>query len=276
VSTRAQALHEQSLALFRDLGERRGVAESLASLGTAALNRGDLAAAQAWLQEAVPHLRELGAKDSAAIAISYLGFIALVQGDLPRAEALFRGGLAVFWELGDRQAVAFLLTGFGMLAARGDQAERAARLLGASAALCEALGTPLDPVIRAPHDQAVAAARAVLGEPRFAQGWAAGRALALAEAVAEALGPLHGGAQPAPATPARPVAAGSAEPLTPREREVLRLLAAGRSNQQIGADLVLSVRTVEHHIANLYAKLTVRGRAEATAYALRHGLAQPS
>ena len=53
---------------------------------------------------------------------------------------------------------------------------------------------------------------------------------------------------------------------------MLRLVAAGRSNQEIGEELVLSVRTVERHITNLYAKLGVRGRAEATAYAFRHGL----
>jgi ATP/maltotriose-dependent transcriptional regulator MalT len=60
--------------------------------------------------------------------------------------------------------------------------------------------------------------------------------------------------------------------LTRREVEVLRLLAAGRSNHEIAAALVLSSHTVGRHIANIYAKINVHGRAEATAYALRHGL----
>ncbi len=60
--------------------------------------------------------------------------------------------------------------------------------------------------------------------------------------------------------------------LTEREAEVLRLLAAGRSNKQIGDELVLSIRTVERHITNIYAKIGARGRADATTYALRHGL----
>ena len=63
-----------------------------------------------------------------------------------------------------------------------------------------------------------------------------------------------------------------AHSLTPREAEVLRLIAGGRSNQQIAEELVLSVRTVERHITNVYAKIGVHGKAGATAYALRNGL----
>jgi DNA-binding CsgD family transcriptional regulator/tetratricopeptide (TPR) repeat protein len=62
-------------------------------------------------------------------------------------------------------------------------------------------------------------------------------------------------------------------PLTPREVEVLRLLASGASNQEIAATLVISVHTVERHLANIYAKVGARGRADATRYALGHGLA---
>ena len=67
-----------------------------------------------------------------------------------------------------------------------------------------------------------------------------------------------------------------AELLTRREREVLRLVAAGRSNEQIAATLVLSVRTVERHVANIYVKIGASGRsarAAATAWAIGHGVA---
>ena len=61
--------------------------------------------------------------------------------------------------------------------------------------------------------------------------------------------------------------------LSRREREVLRLLAAGESNRQIARRLGPSPHTVERHVANLYRKIGARGRADATAYALRNGLA---
>ncbi|MGH2587500.1 MAG: LuxR C-terminal-related transcriptional regulator, partial [Dehalococcoidia bacterium] len=61
--------------------------------------------------------------------------------------------------------------------------------------------------------------------------------------------------------------------LTPRETEVLGLLASGMSNQEIAEALVVTVNTVERHLVSVYGKLGVRGRAAATAYAHRHGLA---
>jgi DNA-binding CsgD family transcriptional regulator len=63
--------------------------------------------------------------------------------------------------------------------------------------------------------------------------------------------------------------------LTAREVEVLRLLADGRSNKEIAADLIVSVPTVQRHIANIYTKIDARNRADATAFALGHGIARP-
>jgi DNA-binding CsgD family transcriptional regulator len=60
--------------------------------------------------------------------------------------------------------------------------------------------------------------------------------------------------------------------LTRREAEVLRLLASGLTNRQIAAQLVLSVHTVVRHVNNVYVKIGARNRADATAYAVRHGL----
>ena len=61
--------------------------------------------------------------------------------------------------------------------------------------------------------------------------------------------------------------------LTRREVEVLRLIAAGHSNREIATALFLSPRTAERHVANLYLKIGAHSKAEATAYALRQGLA---
>jgi ATP/maltotriose-dependent transcriptional regulator MalT len=60
--------------------------------------------------------------------------------------------------------------------------------------------------------------------------------------------------------------------LTPRELEVLRLVAAGKSNRAIAADLVLSDKTVARHIANIFVKLDISSRSAATAYAFQHDL----
>jgi DNA-binding CsgD family transcriptional regulator/pimeloyl-ACP methyl ester carboxylesterase len=60
--------------------------------------------------------------------------------------------------------------------------------------------------------------------------------------------------------------------LTPREREVLALLASGRSNRDIAEMLVLSPRTVERHVLNIYGKIEVTNRSQATAFALSRGI----
>jgi DNA-binding CsgD family transcriptional regulator len=70
-------------------------------------------------------------------------------------------------------------------------------------------------------------------------------------------------------------AAGSHE-LTRRELEVLRLLSAGQTNKEIAAAIVVSVRTVDRHVSNIYAKLGVSSRAAATSYAHEHGLVRSS
>jgi DNA-binding NarL/FixJ family response regulator len=66
--------------------------------------------------------------------------------------------------------------------------------------------------------------------------------------------------------------AGAAGGLTAREVEVLRLVATGQTNRAIAAELVLSERTVDRHVSNIFTKLGVPSRAAATAWAYEHGL----
>src|SRR5919198_1332065 len=70
--------------------------------------------------------------------------------------------------------------------------------------------------------------------------------------------------------------AGSPRPggLSRRESEVLTLVAAGKTNRAIAAELVISEKTVARHVSNIFAKLKLSSRAEATAYAYKHGLAR--
>jgi DNA-binding NarL/FixJ family response regulator len=70
--------------------------------------------------------------------------------------------------------------------------------------------------------------------------------------------------------------AGSPRPggLSPRESEVLTLVAAGKTNRAIATELFISEKTVARHVSNIFTKLGLSSRAEATAYAYKHGLAQ--
>jgi non-specific serine/threonine protein kinase len=110
-------------------------------------------------------------------------------------------------------------------------------------------------------EQAVATARAALGPASFTAVWSAGRALQSSQAVAEALQPID----------LPPDVLGIS--LTPREREVLILLAEGLTDPAIADELFLSVRTIESHVAHILAKIGVRTRTAAASAAIASGLA---
>jgi len=65
------------------------------------------------------------------------------------------------------------------------------------------------------------------------------------------------------------------DPLTPRELQVVKLIAEGHSSDQIAEELVISRKTVDHHRANILGKLGMRNVADLTRYAIRRGLIQP-
>jgi DNA-binding NarL/FixJ family response regulator len=77
------------------------------------------------------------------------------------------------------------------------------------------------------------------------------------------------------AADAHALAEEEADPLSEREREVLRLLALGHTNQEIAKQLYISVRTAESHRAHIMQKLRLETRAELVRYALAHGLLEP-
>ena len=99
--------------------------------------------------------------------------------------------------------------------------------------------------------------------------WAAGRILSREDALAAALTIDLGEADTAPPSGVRP---SPPHGLSKREAEVLRLLAAGKSNREIGDFLFISPATAARHVANIYAKLGIDSRVEAAAYAHRHSL----
>jgi non-specific serine/threonine protein kinase len=282
---KARALYEESLAIWRELGDAWGISGTLNNLGGVAILTGEYADAETALEESLSLCRAIDDVEGIAHALGYLGMAALRQGDAGRAMALVGESLTHYATLGDRQGVAQCLADLAAVAAARDRSERAARLLGAAASLREAIALPPDPADRPALEATVAGTRMALGEAGFAAAWEAGRALSLDEAVAEALSEKAegGGTRSAgdgdeaagvsPDSSLIPHLSTFPNGLTRREVEVLRLIAAGHSNPEIAQHLVLSVHTVERHTVNIYAKIGARGRAEAIAFAHRHGLA---
>ena len=124
----ARALHGESLAISRQLGDQQGIANALHNLGNVALNQGDYAAARALYEESLTTRRQLGDQQGIAMALNNLGFVALNQGDYAEARALQEESLTLYRQLGDQQGIAGLLGNLGLVAQwQGDYA--AARAL---------------------------------------------------------------------------------------------------------------------------------------------------
>jgi DNA-binding CsgD family transcriptional regulator len=188
--------------------------------------------------------------------------------------ALRHAGDALACAATPRQPLALLAAhrALGELAGAAGDVAAATAHLDVALALAGACAAPYE---RALTFLALAELRALLGERALA--------LRLLDDARSLLTPL--GARPALAraatiaarldTPpllAAPLVA-APDGLSPREAEVLTLLAAGRSNHEIARALTISPRTVQRHVANAYLKIGAHNKANATAYALQHHLA---
>jgi non-specific serine/threonine protein kinase len=185
----ARALHEESLAIVRQLGNRLGIANSLSNLGVVAYEQSDFVRARALYEESLAIERELGNSGGIATSLSDLGALAHKQGDYAAAGALRRESLMIRRELGDRRGMAYSLEGLAETSVTVlGSSRRAARILGAAERLREQIGTPLPPIELPQYDMKVASARAALGDDvAFDRAWQEGRALTLDEAIALAL-----------------------------------------------------------------------------------------
>jgi non-specific serine/threonine protein kinase len=278
---RARQLHEASLAVARSMDWSWRVAHVLRNVGLVAYRRDDLERGAALLEESVMRWRVVQATRGPHWALAELGHIAIARGDSERAATCFAESLVLNREAGDRRGVARCPEGLAAAQpGRGPAAgqRRAARLLGAAAALREAIGIPVSPLERPTFERAGAVARSA-GEAAYVTAWAEGRALSVDQALALALeqtATLPAAPAEAPAAPlAHRSATGPDRPLTAREREVAAQVARGLTNRQIAADLVISERTVDGHVASILAKLGFSTRAQVAVWAARRGLAGP-
>jgi non-specific serine/threonine protein kinase len=201
-----------------------------------------------------------------------LGAAAWRRGDLDRATGLQQQSLRLRARRNNRMGPAYCVEMLAWIAASGRQHERAAVLLGAAAGLWQFMGTTLDghQPMAGYHRDCESQVRQALGEAAFQAAYHRGLDLPADDAVAYTLqqppSPSQAPARVAPGTPAR-AGPGLVAPLTARELEVARLIAAGRSNKQIAAELVISQRTAENHVEHILTKLGFTSRAQVAAWA---------
>jgi non-specific serine/threonine protein kinase len=271
----AEALAEElGDGWLREPGNRWLMAVATVQLGAAAFGRGDLARAAALLEEAIARFGERGELAGGVWwAANYLALVECARGDRAEAAARFAANLALWRTAGRREPLADTLAGVATLAAASGAPEPAARLFGAAEALRDLLGYAVLLPERAAFERGASTARIALGDAAFAAAEEAGRSLSLEQAMAEAAAFLASVAeQPTPVPSVAPADRGPAAGLTPREREVLRLLAEGLTDREIAGALFVGPGTVRTHLTSIFGKLDAGTRTAAVTAARRLGL----
>lgn len=303
---RARQWFEESRAHFRVLGDEGGEAGTLLGLMEASLLASELEAAETYNNEARAIVRRIGNRQGEAWSLYLDTMLALAQGKPERAEACAHEAKGMFVDngadygifatdrlLGDalyaqgRYAEALasygaavsmqgrtgfvrdvedLLEDLAIVAATLGAHQAAAELLGAAATWRALDGDPRVPYGMADYRAATAASRRDLGPRRWQAAFDAGARLTCGQAMRLARATVEG---------LRDRAAASTLGLTPRERQVLRLIADGSHDHEVAERLLLSRRTVQAHLRSVYAKLDVTTRTAAAHRATELGLLEP-
>ena len=247
---RAQAglLAAKACALAVGSGDAAAIGRSKAAQALAAWGGDDTPAADVLLQESLALARRLGSHWAVGRMAHFIGWFAYLKGDNDSGVRLERESVAELRGLGDRRMLADCLDALACLhEASGDLVE-AATYLALSERLRDKIGCPRPGYLRPHCALAWATAQSQLAPLALTEARRAGDGWDFDRIVAHIL------------TPA--VRASVPSPLTGRETQSAGLLAAGRTNAEIAAEMTISVRTVERHLENVRTKLGVRSRAE--------------
>ena len=303
---KARAYYEESLGIFRELGEEPRVAVALADLGRVDADLGEYASARSLLEESLLLQRRLGNEHGVAVAQYGLGWLDFLRGEHAAARSLLEEGLAIFRKLGDkfhlggcvlylgcldceqgdyaaarsrfveltglvsfqhyRYVAPLVVEAFVILAATQGQAARALRMAGAATELRRVMGAQFRLGWQHYVRRQVASARRALGEDAGAA-WVEGQKMTLEAALAYALEEPTMSRQETQDSPVRP-----ATSLSARELEVLGLVAEGQTDARVAERLHLSPRTVGRHLESVYRKLGVSSRTAAARRAGELGL----
>jgi non-specific serine/threonine protein kinase len=264
------AFFEDSLAQSQAIDDVWGAAFSRRCLGAHwIMGQKAYARGAQLIEEGLRGFRQIGDQWNISVTLHMLGDAAREQRQFDTALSYYQECLAHAWAQRDQLGVADVLLRLAQILVERGDAEPAARLFGAAEAQHERAGIRLYWEVRAGYDAAVSRCRERLGDHRFRAVWAAGRALPSTQAVAEGAN-----VQPGLMNTVSPGA--SHVRLSPRERDVLRLIAEGRPDREIAETLSIGVRTVHTHVTSILNKLGVSSRTAAATYAVRHGLSEPA
>jgi len=274
----AQRRFEDAAVAFQEVRDRNLLpdqaiqrAYALNGLGLLAHQQGDVLTAIALHEEAVRIRRKDQDGGTLAISLANLGWALGEGSDLERAASLLRESVEIRWIRGERRALAEALAISAKIAAASGVSDTAARLLGGAQRLIDT-GFRLPPALEREMESVARILRKSMGQALYEAAFASSRIIPLDNIVREALIYYQSARNVAASAPSLPRTSDIS--LTPREKEVLQLIAEGKSDKEVADALFISRSTVARHVANIFLKIGVNSRTAATAHAFRQGLVQ--
>lgn len=264
----ARGMYEESLVTFRDVRYELGEARGYCYLANIAVHEGQVDESLPLYERGLATMRALGDRDGIAVSLLNMGLALRLLGDFRRAQAALAEAIVIVHDLGTPQWIAGCLEVFSQIAHDLEQHSTAVRIAAAASELRLMRKTPIPPAHRGRNGRMRSDLRQQMGNEAYVLAWEQGRLLPLDEAVAVVVAGLPDLSGKSPARGASLDDAG----LTPREVEILCLVADGLSNQEIAARLFISPRTTTTHISNILRKLGVSSRTAAVAAARRQRL----
>jgi non-specific serine/threonine protein kinase len=256
----AVTLADEALALCRAAGDIQGSIYARAVLACSLISV-DEQRCDALIRESLESSRPVGVHRETARLLFIGGMVSLHRGEHARGLAELYEAAAIMREHGDHRWLAlFCLPEIARAHLLTGHPADAARLLAACDRACAAAGMQMPPWMRADEGGALDATRKALVGRRYDRARAEGAKLTVEEA-------LDTARHTADTEEDQELGA-----LTPRELEVLRLLARDMTDAQIAQELVLSRRTVHAHLRSIYGKLDVGSRLAAARWAYDHAL----
>jgi predicted ATPase/DNA-binding CsgD family transcriptional regulator len=262
----ASAIAEDAVTRFRELEEHWWLGRALNVYANNLTEIGDAERATTALEEALALFEELGDGWWIGTTLDSLGHVSRKLGDYPLALARYQQSMTGMAEQGDPHGIAIELACVAQTLIASGRLFKAVRLIGAAQAIADRLGVAEMP---RGYEQDVATARSILSDQAYAEAFDAGRALTMTEAMAEAyaIEPESLAAQ------RRSPAPDGTLGLSPRELDVLRLVAQGLTDPEVAERLYISRRTVNTHLTSIYTKLGVSSRTAAARIAIERGFA---
>ena len=252
---KAERFHRQALELARRARSRRSMAVSLNNLALLDVARGRPREALHLIDEGLANIAPSGDRFTESVLVENRARVLFDLGELGPSEATYLEALKIAAEFEDPATTAEVCEGLGLLSLARGNPRRALVLFGASAGLRTRYGAEAPSEFRHRFETGFAEARAKVGRHAADAAWREGESCSFRQVINLVMGSTG------------PSDDRGRSPLSPREAEVARLVAAGLTNAEAAARLRISDRTVDAHVEHIRNKLGLRTRAQIAVWA---------